>query len=142
MEIHMTTQNDKLIIDEMVGMSARPITFKSYKDALCFALDAREVLKAAAKANNHPRLTSEAASMERLCRDMRDYERFSHEQAMSIANDIRTIAHNIARINDGGENEEMLDDPLLYAVETLFDLAIIRLETERASVREQFEMTV
>lgn len=137
----MTTQNDKLIIDEMVGMSAQPITFKSYKDALCFALDAQEVLTAAARANNHPRLTSEASSMERLCRDMRDYESFSREQAMSIANDIRAIAYNVARINDGGENEEMLDDPLLYAVETLFDLAIVRLETEKASISDQLEMT-
>lgn len=136
----MNTQYETFVGDLVVGMTARPITFKSYKDALCFALDAMEVLKVAAKANNHPRLTSEASSMERLCRDMRDYESFTQEQAMSIANDIRTIAYNVARINDGGEAEDMLDDPLLYAVETLFDLAIVRLETERVSAPKQSEM--
>lgn len=137
----MNTPSKTPITDLVVGMTAQPITFKSYKDALCFAIDAMEVLKAAATRNNHPRLTSEAASMQRLCRDMRDYERFSQEQAMSVANDIRTIAYNVARINDGGENEEMLDDPLLYAVETLFDLAIVRLETGKAPAPKQPEMT-
>lgn len=136
----MNTQYETFVGDLVVGMTARPITFKSYKDALCFALDAMEVLKAAAQANNHTRLSGEASAMQRLCRDMRDYESFTQEQAMSIANDIRTIAYNVARINDGGEAEDMLDDPLLYAVETLFDLAIVRLETERVSAPKQSEM--
>lgn len=137
----MNTLNQTPVADLVVGMTAQPITFKSYKDALCFALDAMEVLKAAATANNHARLTGEAASMQRLCRDMRDYESFTQEQAMSIANEIRTIAYNVARINDGGDTEEMLDDPLLYAVETLFDLAIIRLETQKVPAPRQLEMT-
>lgn len=137
----MNTQNETPIANLVDCMTAQPITLKSYKDALCFALDAMEVLKAAAKANNHPRLSGEASAMQRLCRDMRDYESFTQEQAMSIANDIRTIAYNVARINDGGEAEDMLDDPLLYAVETLFDLAIVRLETLKVAAPRQLEKT-
>jgi hypothetical protein len=130
MEVHMATGNDTQTVEHESGMSAAPATIESYKDALCFALDAKAVLKAAANAHSHARLNGAASSMERLCRDMIGFEDFSHEQRLSIANEIRTMAHNVACINDGGADEEMLDDPLLYAVETLFDLAIFRLENE------------
>lgn len=108
-----------------------PVTLATTKDATCFAIEAAAVLKAMASAEPYDRLVGAACLMERISEDMeRAADRFTAEKRLQWAREIKVIAHTANRMNDPGLDEgECLDQPLLYAAETLFDLTISRLES-------------
>lgn len=102
----------------------QPVMIKSYKDALCFALDAKAVLFAATEVLTSAELRGIAGLMERLCRDMHDVMHGPAEARRNMARELYAIGAMTARIN------QQDDEQLLYTVETLIDLTIARLHPQ------------
>lgn len=103
------------------GMQTTPVAVKTYKDALCFALEVNAILEAVPDDVNSDHMAGVQGIMKRISEGVHDAMSADDDVRGQMCNELRVVQELISRLN------EESDSSLLYAAESLIDMTVASL---------------